>query len=100
MSESNKCIDQYNGNEINVLLRYVTGPSKNEIFLLSWSVHISLCSGIPPWGGVQPDVMSSIDSPEGVGVVYRHTQVWYAHIFIVKNWVYEKTSQLITFKIW
>ena len=25
------------------------------------------CSGLPPRGGVQPDVMSSIDGPEGAG---------------------------------
>ena len=30
---------------------------------------------LPPRGGVQPDVMSSIHGPEGVVADYRHTQV-------------------------
>ena len=59
--------------EINILHKYVIGTSKNEIFLLSWSVHLSPCSELSPCGGVQPDVVSSIDGPEGVGVVYRDT---------------------------
>ena len=59
--------------EINVLHKFVTSTSKNEININTTTP----CSGPPPRNGVQPDVVSSIDGPEGVGVVYRHTQVWY-----------------------
>ena len=47
-------------NEINVLHKNVTSTSKKEIFLLSWSVYLSPCSGLPPWEGAQPDVVLNL----------------------------------------
>ena len=43
-----------------------------RVFILSCyrSFQHSPCSGLPPCGGVQTVVMSSIDDPEGVGAVY------------------------------